>query len=152
MILSRRHDTILSSSYCDFWSRNLVVLNNCAVRMLCLSRSPNLIVLNHCAVRMLRLSRSLTLAVMILRSANALSFLTAELCCPLIAMPSNGERFYTFKEKTWQINTGQIVQKSADKSKSNASLYWARSAAYDYNISPQLCSSSNWQKEYERQK
>ena len=151
MILSRRHATILSSSYCDFWSRNLV-LNYCAVRMLCLSRLPNLIGLSHCAVWMRRLSRSLNLAIMVLRSANALSFSITEICCPLIAMPSNGERLYTFIEKTWQINTGQIIQKSAGKSKSTASLYCARSAAYDYNVSAQSCSSSNGQKEHGREK
>ena len=112
MILSRRHDTISSSSYCGFsYSPNLVVFNYCASRMLRLSRSPNLVILTYCTVRMLRLSRLLNLLVMILCSANALSFSIAELCCPLIAMPSNGERFYTFKRETWQSNTSQIIQK-----------------------------------------
>ena len=112
MILSRRHDNISSSSYCDFsWSPDLVVFNYCALQMLRLSRSPNPVVLSYCAVRMLRLSRLLNLVVMILRSANALSFLITELCCPLIAMPSNGEWLYTFKRKTWQSNTDQIIQK-----------------------------------------
>ena len=64
----------------------------------------------------------------LLRSADASSISISKPCCSqlsrsasawlswssdivaLIAMPSNGERLYASEEKTWQINTGQVIQ------------------------------------------